>query len=105
MVLRHYTIPILLAVTGGALLWAAKAEWLSLYVLSVLMFMGVNMILATSLNLVNGYMGEFSCGHAGFMGVGAYVTSILGVLLFTGHKAFGAGLAAGGTGRVAASRC
>ena len=88
--LRSYSIPILLALAGGVLIYVARAELISLYVLSVLMFMGVNVILATSLNLVNGYMGEFSCGHAGFMCVGAYVSSILGVLLFTGHKAFGA---------------
>jgi len=88
--LRSYSIPILLTIAGGLLVYVARAELISLYVLSVLMFMGVNVILATSLNLVNGYMGEFSCGHAGFMCVGAYVSSILGVLLFTGHKAFGA---------------
>ena len=53
------------------------------------MFMGVNVILSTSLNLVNGYMGEFSCGHAGFMCVGAYVSSVLGVWLFAKDKVFG----------------
>jgi branched-chain amino acid transport system permease protein len=88
--LRNYSIPLTLALLGGLLVYVAKEELVSLYILSVLMFMGVNVILATSLNLVNGYMGEFSCGHAGFMCVGAYVSSILGVLLFTGHKAFGA---------------
>lgn len=41
--------------------------------------MGVNIILATSLNIINGNMGEFSCGHAGFMAVGAYVSSLLSV--------------------------
>jgi len=87
---QRHSIPILLTLAGGVLIYVARAELISLYVLSVLMFMGVNVILATSLNLVNGYMGEFSCGHAGFMCVGAYVSSILGVLLFTGHKAFGA---------------
>jgi branched-chain amino acid transport system permease protein len=55
----------------------------------VLLFMGVNIILTVSLNLVNGYMGEFSCGHAGFMAVGAYVTSILTVWLFADDKVFG----------------
>jgi branched-chain amino acid transport system permease protein len=49
-------------------------------------------ILSTSLNLVNGNMGEFSCGHAGFMCVGAYVSSVLGVWLFTKDKVFGAPL-------------
>ena len=55
----------------------------------VLLFMGINIILTVSLNLVNGYMGEFSCGHAGFMAVGAYVTSILTVWLFADDKVFG----------------
>jgi len=32
-----------------------------------------------SLNLVNGYMGEFSVGHAGFMAIGAYIASFLTV--------------------------
>ena len=34
---------------------------------------GVNIILAVSLNLINGITGQFSLGHAGFMAVGAYV--------------------------------
>jgi branched-chain amino acid transport system permease protein len=33
---------------------------------------GVNVILAVSLNIVNGMTGQFSIGHAGFMAVGAY---------------------------------
>ncbi|NLW81453.1 MAG: branched-chain amino acid ABC transporter permease [Desulfovibrionales bacterium] len=54
--------------------------------------MGIYMILAASLNLVNGYMGEFSCGHAGFMAVGAYTASIVGVILFVGDPNFGPAL-------------
>jgi branched-chain amino acid transport system permease protein len=38
---------------------------------------GINIILTTSLNLINGYMGEFSVGHAGFMAVGAYISALL----------------------------
>ncbi|MDY7076426.1 MAG: branched-chain amino acid ABC transporter permease [Chloroflexota bacterium] len=55
----------------------------------VLLFIGINVILTVSLNLINGYMGEFSCGHAGFMAVGAYVTSVLTVWLFADDKVFG----------------
>jgi branched-chain amino acid transport system permease protein len=47
------------------------------------MSIGINVIFAASLNIVNGYMGEFSCGHAGFMSVGAYISSVLSLLLFT----------------------
>jgi branched-chain amino acid transport system permease protein len=53
--------------------------FLNPYVVQILMYVGINMILTLSLNLVNGYMGEFSVGHAGFMGIGAYVASILTV--------------------------
>ena len=44
--------------------------------------MGINIILTVSLNLINGYMGEFSVGHAGFMAVGAYIASLLTVHVF-----------------------
>ncbi|HEY0792171.1 MAG TPA: branched-chain amino acid ABC transporter permease [Chthoniobacterales bacterium] len=42
------------------------------YYYDVLITIGINVILAVSLNLVNGYTGQFSLGHAGFMAVGAY---------------------------------
>ena len=38
---------------------------------------GVNIILAVSLNLINGYTGQFSLGHAGFMAVGAYTAGVI----------------------------
>ena len=87
--LRRYSVPLLLAIAGGIITYCAHEELLSLYTLSVLMFMGVNVILSASLNLVNGYMGEFSCGHGGFMCVGAYISSLLGVWLFAKDKVFG----------------
>jgi len=49
------------------------------YVVQILMYVGINMILTLSLNLVNGYMGEFSVGHAGFMAIGAYASAIMSV--------------------------
>ena len=58
-----------------------------------LIFAGINIILAASLNLINGYTGQFSLGHAGFMAIGAYV----GVVLTTNfHLPFAAALLAGG---------
>ena len=44
-----------------------------------LVLIGINIILATSLNLINGFTGQFSIGHAGFMAVGAYVSAVLSV--------------------------
>ncbi len=82
-------LPILLGV-GLLLSFAIPAfGLLDQYVQLILMYVGINIILAASLNLVNGYMGEFSVGHAGFMAVGAYVASILTVRIFpTGTEAF-----------------
>lgn len=57
-------------------------SFLNLYWQQVLIYVGINIILTASLNLVNGYMGEFSVGHAGFMAVGAYGASILTVWVF-----------------------
>lgn len=87
--MRRYLGFWLYAIFSLVLLWICQARWLTPYVQLVLMFIGINIILSSSLNLINGYMGEFSCGHAGFMAVGAYVASILNVGLFTSHKVFG----------------
>lgn len=59
------------------------------YIQLVLMYMGINIILTLSLNLVNGFMGEFSVGHAGFMAIGAYTAAFLTVhLLPPGAESF-----------------
>lgn len=63
------------------------------YLLDVLTGIGINIILAVSLNLVNGYTGQFSLGHAGFMSVGAYLSSA--VSLFVAPKLVGELSAAG----------
>ena len=43
--------------------------------------MGYSIILAVSLNLVVGFLGELSLGHAGFMCVGAYVGGLCAIIL------------------------
>jgi len=45
----------------------------------VIMLAGINVILAVSLNLITGFTGQFSIGHAGFMAVGAYASAYLTV--------------------------
>src|SRR5215813_612586 len=54
------------------------------YYLDVLIGIGINIILATSLNLINGYTGQFSLGHAGFMAVGAYTAASVSMRLGPG---------------------
>lgn len=41
----------------------------------------INIILAVSLNLITGFTGQFSIGHAGFMAVGAYMSAVFTVKL------------------------
>ena len=45
---------------------------MSAYVTSVLAIMGINVMLAVSLNMISGFCGQFSLGHAAFYGAGAY---------------------------------
>src|SRR5207237_6422391 len=47
-------------------------QYMDPYFLRIIVLIGINVILATGLNLVNGITGQFSLGHAGFMAVGAY---------------------------------
>src|SRR6476469_7254868 len=55
-------------------------------------FIGINIILATSLNLINGFTGQFSIGHAGFMAVGAYSSAFFTVTYGKGIEAALSGL-------------
>ena len=47
------------------------------YAYQITVLVGVNIILAVSLNLINGFTGQFSIGHAGFYAVGAYTSAAL----------------------------
>jgi len=80
--LKRATLPGLVALFFLASIFLPAWGVINLYWQQVLIYVGINIILTLSLNLVNGYMGEFSVGHAGFMAVGAYVSSILTVWVF-----------------------
>lgn len=65
-------------ILGLAAIWIVELTMISemdRYVYSIVMYSGINIILAVSLNLVNGFTGQFSMGHAGFMAVGAYTSA------------------------------
>ncbi|MBZ0136527.1 MAG: branched-chain amino acid ABC transporter permease [Planctomycetes bacterium] len=51
------------------------AQFIEEYVVQVINMVGVSIILAVSLNVINGLTGQFSLGHAGFMAIGAYVSA------------------------------
>ncbi len=74
-----------------AILYLALHYWadLSDYRELVLKLTMIAVILTLSINLINGYMGEFSCSHPGFMALGAYGASTITLLLFTNDRMFG----------------
>lgn len=65
----------LLAIGGLAVLGLIFDFGVNAYVQFILLTVLVNCLLSMSLNLVNGYTGQFSLGHAGFMAVGAYFSA------------------------------
>ena len=71
------TLAWFLAILAFSLIQATCIDQLNPYYLSILNYAGINIILAVSLNLVNGFTGQFSMGHAGFMSVGGYVSAFL----------------------------
>ena len=60
----------------------AKFEIINNYFQTIIVTICINAIMSASLNIVNGYMGEFSCGHGGFMATGAYVSAVASLILF-----------------------
>ena len=49
---------------------------LNRYYVGIIVFIGVNIILASSLNIATGFLGQLALGHAGFMATGAYTSAI-----------------------------
>ena len=62
------------------------------YRVLVLKLTMIAVILTLSLNVINGYQGEFSCSHPGFMAIGAYISSTMTLILFADDKLFGPAL-------------
>jgi branched-chain amino acid transport system permease protein len=73
-VIRPVLRSVLPFVVGIPLLAAAQALVPDQYFLRIVII-SVNVVLAVSLNVVNGFTGQFSLGHAGFMAVGAYTAA------------------------------
>ena len=79
------------AVVHMLLLYAILHMWteLSSYRLLVTRLAMISIIVTLSLNVINGYMGEFSCSHPGFLALGAYAASAFTVVLFVSENLFG----------------
>ena len=68
--LGHYQVPD----SSGKMVTLIQAY---AYYYDIVIGIGIAIVLASSLNLVNGHTGQFSLGHAGFMGLGAYFASMV----------------------------
>jgi branched-chain amino acid transport system permease protein len=79
---RKYIGPLLFIAGIACTICCDFFRLLDPYVAQIIMYIGINVIMTASLNLVNGYMGEFSVGHAAFMAVGAYSASFFSVSIF-----------------------
>ncbi|MBN8281975.1 branched-chain amino acid ABC transporter permease [Zoogloea sp.] len=67
----------LLAALGAVTLLHLLSGHANRYYLGVSIDIAINVILAVSLNLINGHTGQFSLGHCGFMAVGGYVSAMI----------------------------
>ena len=81
--------PTRLAQVGVALAVLAGLHWLvplglNAYYVTILSRIGIAVVAAVSLQLVNGFTGQFSIGHAGFMALGAYSSAAFSVYLGAG---------------------
>ena len=70
---QYFLLATLLAILGVSLF----SHSYNAYFLDVALSCGINITLAASLNLINGFTGQFSLGHAGFMAIGAYSSAVL----------------------------
>lgn len=79
------------AVIHLGLLYGILHIWgdMSDYRVLVLKLTMIAVMLTLSVNVINGYMGEFSCSHPGFMALGAYASSTFTLMFFANDKLFG----------------
>lgn len=82
---KAFRIPMPIRYLINALLFAAflfagnaliEGRVIPTYYAKVITLIGINIILAVSLNIATGYLGQLPLGHAGFMAVGAYAAAI-----------------------------
>ena len=99
--MRSHAKTFLLGALALACLASLLADRMNPYWLYIFYDIGIGIVMAVSLNLINGYTGQFSLGHAGFMAVGAYtaavITNQIGELNFlAANGVFAVALLAGG---------
>lgn len=74
---RTKVIQALISIAVVIILLIILNEVLSPFQARIFNLCGIYIILALSLNLINGFVGLFSLGHSGFMAIGAYTSALL----------------------------
>ena len=76
MPVRYGINTVLIAALVALVVVLTATGTLTSYYSGILVVVGINIILAVSLNIATGYLGQLPLGHAGFMAVGAYTGGI-----------------------------
>lgn len=71
------TWPVVVGIVIALILQVGLAPALGPFAAKMLLDIGIAIVLAASLNIVNGFAGQFSIGHAGFMMVGGYAAAVV----------------------------
>ena len=69
--------PLVMAVVAGLVMHYGVGPAINPFIAKLILVIGINVVLAVSLTVVNGFTGQFSMGHAGFMAVGGYVAAAI----------------------------
>ena len=77
--LRNLIIALIIIAVLYGLDFVFQGRMIDPYYTRILMLSGIAITLAVSLNLINGFTGQFSIGHAGFMAVGAYSSAYFSI--------------------------
>lgn len=77
LVRQALTLWLPLVATYVIVLLLVQAGIIDAYMQVTIATICINIVLAVSLNLITGFTGQFSLGHAGFMAIGAYTTALV----------------------------
>ncbi|MBN8645271.1 MAG: branched-chain amino acid ABC transporter permease [Planctomycetes bacterium] len=92
--LLRSALPVVVIVALAVMAQVVLKGLLGGYYADLAITIGVNIVLAVSLTIVNGFTGQFSMGHAGFLAVGGYVSGA--VTYYFSLTQWGSAAAAGG---------
>lgn len=73
--LSNWAVPLALLAVVGLGQIVDNSDYINSYYRRIIYLSGISVIMAVSLQLINGVSGQFSLGHAGFMALGAYLSA------------------------------